>query len=203
MTMRMDMVFEAERVSAGWTESWYLGGTDLNAGLAIADLVGRARLNCLARNFFLDFVRVTVNTALAVPQQARRQREVLIRSLQLRGYLGNTSESGDMPWAALKIRWRGANPKCFRVQNLRGIPDNLWTAGGPANLIAQFTPALTPYKQVVIQQNCQMRHAEVTNPATFSYTNVIAAEIENLSRRATGRPPFLPRGRRSKRPVQP
>ena len=203
MPTRFDMVFEAQKISAGWVESWNLATSDLQAARSTAVIVAEKRLTCLSRNYFIDFVRVTDNVSLAVPLQARRQRNVLIHSLQKRGLVGSTSDSGDMPWVALKIRWQSANTKCFRVQNLRGIPDNLWTAGGPVNLVAAFSPIILPYQQAVIAQQCQLRHAEVTNPKTFSYSNVVGLEIENLSRRATGRPPFLPRGRRSKKKTQP
>jgi hypothetical protein len=199
----MDMMFESRTINAGWNESWYLGGTDTRSGMTNALQIAGARLACLSRNYTLTFVRTSVNIALAVPQQARRQRNVALTSFQGRGQLGTTTDNGDAPWSALKVRWITALPVCFSVRNQRGIPDKLWSDGGPANIPSLFNAPFRTYANQVTASGGQLRHAEVTNPATFTYHNVTDAILETLSRRATGRPSFLPRGRAPKRRTGP
>lgn len=201
MTLRMDMMFESRTISAGWNESWYLAGTDPQSGMTQALIIAGARLACLSRNYTLTFVRTSANLAQPTTGNPRRQRNVFLTFFNGRGQLGTLDDNGDTPWQALKVRWLTNISSNFAVKNMRGIPDKLWVQGGPANIAAVFNAPFRTYANAVIAQGGQLRHVSATLPKTFSYNTITGAVLENLSRRATGRPSFLPRGRRPKRRV--
>jgi len=199
MPTRGLMFFVSRTINAGWTEDWFLSASDLDGAMASLQNIADERIKFLGRNYDLEWLRVTDNIPLAVPAPPRRQRSVLLDHFQKRGLLGTTADSGDTPWEALKVRFQSTDKHCFRVQNLRGVPDSLWSGGGPVNLKAAMGPYIQPYNTKLVVNGAQIRHVNNTSPKTFTYFNVSKAIIEDLSRRATGRPSFLPRGRRSKR----
>lgn len=201
MAIKFDMVFEQTVLKTGWIETWYLDGSDLDIAIASGQRIATNRAALIASGVTITFVRCTQNVPFLVSTPPRRQRLMLLKDVNLPGSLGGpSSEQADVSWNAMKVRFESSTRGNFRVQNMRGIPDTLWQGTPVVNLRARMQDPLDRYVNRLISEGARIKH-RVANTTTVTFLSLQRAIIEGLTRRATGRPLYLSRGRRPKRPT--
>jgi len=198
MPVKMDMVFKQQSLSTGWVETWYLDTTDLDGAAASGVRIARDRAALLGFGVTLEFVRVSLNIPTVTPSGVRRQRLMLLRSVQIPGSFNPSVDTADVSWQALKIRWESTSRGSFRMQELRGIVDRAFSNNTVQNLRSIYQIPLDAFRDRLIAEGAKIKHLVRGTPPTNSFIGIQSAIIEGVTRRATGRPLYLYRGRRSK-----
>lgn len=176
--------------SHGWTESYYLIGSDQTSAVADLVAISIARINILHTNCIL--------TGGYVSDIAVRGDSITAVSVASVGTFVDTTGFLDVDLALL-IKWFGggfSRNKTF----LRGVPNGQQTSGrftptGP------YTTALTSY-QTAVQAHAVVRqlrpgHAIPPIPSDYIFVTITSATLNVIiARRKSGRPLGLPRGRR-------
>jgi hypothetical protein len=204
MTLRMIHFFEDEDDGLGWSEVWYLGVSDFTAAQDIARSWAATRAQILAPDVQITYSRIVGNLPATAAPRARQQRLATLQRInQLGTAQGAGGRFGDTPWQAVKLRWQSADQSVFRTQLVRGLPD-AWFDKGDDKVGSAAVRAWTQAALAAIGANTmQIRHVVglPVKPDTrpFAYVAPQTLTYEGYTRRATGRPFGLPRGRRSNR----
>ncbi len=204
MTLRMIHFFEDEDDGLGWSEVWYLGLTDFTQAQTIAQNWAAVRSAILAPDVTITYARIVGNLPTTAAPRARQQRlATLTRLNQLGTAQGAGGRFGDLPWTAVKLRWQSADNSVFRTQLIRGLPDIWFDKGEDKTASAALRAWTGQALGAIAQNNMQIRHVQglPVKPDTRPYVYVAPASMtyEGYTRRATGRPFGLPRGRRPNR----
>lgn len=206
MTLRMIHFFEDEDDGLGWSEVWYLGTTDFTQAQTAAFNWAQQRALILSPDVTITYSRIVGNLPVNNAVRPRQQRLATLSRLdQVGAQNGAGGRQGDLPWTAAKMRWQSSDKTVFRTQLLRGLPD-IWFDKGSDKLAQASLTQWVPGALAIIGANTmQIRHLNpVVPPATsrvYSYVAPGSGTYEGYTRRATGRPFGLPRGRRSNRPT--
>lgn len=201
-------------IPAGWSESWNreIPGdptdTVFKAALsAWADYLVTRRLQCLSQDWVIVSVRLARVTASGGDGSAgcsitAKQMGILQCPTERRGLAART----DDPYAALYIEVGSLSAP--RREQLRGIPDELWADG--AFLFDAAVRLVKPFMDAVAPGGASgpYRASKVyLKGTTGSCASRLTAEgyqgwcLHRYSARRVGKPFFLLRGRRSKKPV--
>lgn len=198
MPFKVTFFFTQPEESLGWSEVHYAAGADFPSVQLAARQVANVRTQILASPCTLDFIRVSGNLAPTTPM-VRRQR---LASLTAPALVGSAtpkdSSFPDVAWTAVKVRLTNTDGTIFRIQLLRGVPDSFWSEGNDVQAGLAMRGFVKAYLGALQAANFQGHHIVRGNPAGiyYSYGQCI---FEGMTRRATGRPSYLPRGRRSKK----
>lgn len=205
MALKLTHFFLDEDDGLGWSEVWYLNTNNFDDARTFGRNIAASRLRICSPEIQITFQRVTGNLPADTQARARQQRASTLERVSLNGT--NNPAGGreaDLPWTCVKIRYISAVPTVFRTQLTRGLPDVFYDKGEDKLAKAQVANWLPGHLGVLVASGAQVRHLNPpVPPATFrvySYQAVNSGQYEGYTRRATGRPFGLPRGRRSNRP---
>jgi hypothetical protein len=206
MPVKGIMYFEDEDDGLGWSEVFYLGTSTLSNGLLGMTAIAQARIKALSIDSSITYARVITNLPADNAVRPRQQRNAALTRLNLQGQANAGGQrSGDLPWAAVKVRWVSSDLQIFRTQLLRGLPDNWFDQGNDKIAQAALATFIPMYVSVLAANMAQIRHLNpVVPPATarvYSYVGIARGIYEGYTHRDTGRPFGLPRGRRPNRTV--
>lgn len=191
-------IFDCRNQTAGWSEVWYLDAANLDEAQTKSLAIAAKRVTAVSAGFVLNWIRASGNAQPGTPGTPR-QRNANLRRVQLDGsYPGTTSIDADTVWQAARIRFADATEQIFRVSLLRGLPDVDWSLGDDKILKAFFVQWLPGFSAILSANSAQIMHLVRGNPVRTP-TPISKAFFEVISKRDTGRPLFLYRGRRSKR----
>jgi hypothetical protein len=196
-TFKVIFFFENDEQSLGWSEVNYFTGADIlaaqTAGLALA----QARVALLAGPIQLKYIRCSGNLP-PTTAHTYRQRLANLTAPLLVGSWSPGTDYPDVTWTAAKVRLTNNDGTIFRVQLLRGIPDIIWDQGTDKLGKVRVQTFMKSYVKALIANNFSIAHTIRGNP-NKNFVAIAAGFYEGLTRRATGRPSYLPRGRRSPR----
>jgi len=197
-TFKTTHIFESRNQTAGWSEVWFLEADTLTEAQTKSLAIASKRVGSVSAGFSLNWIRCSQNAQPGVVGQ-RRQRLANLRRVDLDGsYPGTTSNDADTVWQAARVRFANDGETVFRVMQMRGLPDTSWSLGNDKILKAFFTQWLPGFVASLVGNSAEILHIirgnPVRNPVPISRGN-----FEEISKRDTGRPLFLYRGRRSKR----
>jgi len=193
-TAKVTFFFQDDTQSLGWSEVHYAVGASQQAIQQAALSVAETRVQLLCGPIQLKYIRVTQN----IPPSTvgvRRQRLASLTAPLLVGSYTPGSDYPDVAWTAAKIRLSNADGTIFRVQLLRGSTDAQWDLGSDKKFKVFMTGWCKNYLAALNAANFQGHHIVRGNPAG-SYYAYGQCFYEGLTRRATGRPSYLPRGRK-------
>jgi len=195
-------IFKSSFQSMGWSESWYVTATDKPTAHNASQSVAIRRLQALSNACTLVAIRTTGNIPPFTPN-VMRQRDVLISFLNWPGQYNETGVASALGFTAAKVRFMNTTNEAFTVRELRGLPDTSWSNNSDkiaSSLIAMMLPALVLGMQT---NNFGFRHINRGSPPTYTYLAIQSGFYEGLTRRATGRPSYLPRGRKFAKRLHP
>lgn len=204
MSLRMVHFFLDEDDGLGWSEVWYLNSSDLTGAQQIAQTWATTRAKILSPDVTIIYARLVSNLPANTAPRPRQQRLATLQRLDVVGTANpGQQRSGDLPWTAVKCRWTSGDYTVFRTQLLRGVPDVWFDQGSDKIAQAGMGLWIPGALQVITQSGMTIRHLNpLVPPATsrvYSYTSPVFGTYEGFTRRATGRPFGLPRGRAPKR----
>jgi len=192
---KVTMMFQDFNQTLGWVENWYVAASGASTALSQATAVAQARCGILCSPNIISYIRISGN----LPENATsppRQRAALLSRVNLQGSYSPTTNSPDTAWQAAKIRFAESTGFVFRTQLMRGLSDDLWSAGTDKIAQARFNAFLPGFVAALVANNFLLRHKNRAAPSSPVYFPIASAQYEGLTRRATGRPLLLPRGRR-------
>jgi len=204
MPVRVVLFFEDEDDGLGWSEVWYCGTSTIEQGLNSGADFAATRAKILSVDSSITYCRAVANLPADNGKRPRQTRNAGLQRLNIQGTAqAGGARSGDLPWTAIKVRWETADFSIFRTQLLRGLPDVWFDQGNDKIGMAAMAQWLPVALGVLNKNNMQIRHLnQLVPPAlnrTYSYVAPARADYEGYTRRATGRPFGLPRGRRPNR----
>jgi hypothetical protein len=204
MALKMIHFFEDEDDGLGWSEVWFLSTTGIDTGITIATQWAAQRVKILSPDVTITYARISANQPADNATRPRQQRQAaLIRLNEIGAVNGAGGRQADTPWQAVKARWTGAVFTVFRTQLLRGLPDVWFDKGSDKTAQAAMSQWFPGALNFITANGMQIRHLNpVVPPATarvYSYVTPSTAFYEGYTRRATGRPFGLPRGRQPNR----
>jgi hypothetical protein len=189
------MLFEALNQVSGWSEVYNITAADLNAALTSMNSLAQARCAILQSHFMITHVRVSNPVVAPTPGFIRGQRTATLQEVNLPGSFGVSTGAPDVVWTCAMVRWMDATKTVFRNQLFRGLDDSFWSSGddkiAAANMVgfvATFTAALVAAGAVILHRIRPMLNI---NPVVIQ-----SGQYQKITRRATGRPFVLLRGRR-------
>ena len=191
------MIFVDEVESLGWTETYYLNGNDLSKGLDDMATLATVRAQALSVRRSIGWVRTSSNVPNlpVIPPPPPRQRQACLRRVDIPGSYKAATGEPDTAWQAAKIRYSSTDCLVFRTFLMRGLDDSLWSNGDDKIAKAFFKQFLPKWVAALAALPCYILHKNRVGPA-INPVVIAKAEYEGMTRRATGRPLFLPRGRR-------
>jgi len=195
-TYKVTFTFSDFFQTQGFVENWYVLGTDVNSAMAKADQIAQQRVGILAAGLSLSYIRLSGN----LPEGATsppRQRAAVLKRVDYNGSYKPSVDKADLVFVAAKVRYANNDGTVFRVQLMRGLSDELWSDGNDKIAQVAFKNFLPNFQQALQSNDFQIRHKNRAAPTVPIYTAINKAQYEALTRRATGRPLFLPRGRRA------
>jgi hypothetical protein len=193
-------IFQQNSLVTGWSETWYITAVDKptahNASIAVA----LKRIGYMVSECTLVAVRTSANIPpTTAPPNPHRQRDVLITFVNIPGQL-SSSFGAAVTWVAGVVRWSNASLEVFRTQLIRGLPGNAYdndsdkiAASTCQSLIGNMLPTMMPNNFAILHRT------PGSSPVVKVPVAVTAGIYERISRRATGRPFYLYRGRKSAR----
>lgn len=195
-TFKTTHIFESRNQTAGWSEVWFLTADTLTEAQDKSLAIASKRTTSVSAGFSLNWIRCSQNAQPGVAGQ-RRQRLANLRRVDLDGsYPGTTNQDADTVWQAARVRFASAGETVFRTTLLRGLPDGSWSLGNDKILKAFFTQWLPGFVAILVANSVQILHIVRGNPVR-ELVPISRGNFEEISKRDTGRPLFLYRGRRS------
>lgn len=188
------MIFRDQDYDSGWTESFQCNIADMNNAMTAIQTVAQDRVTFLSGRFSIEYCRVSLVQAPHAPG-GRNQRVAFLRRTDLGGSLDPTGD-GDLPFVAALIRFYTADKKVFGLRQFRGIPDAFWGNNDDKNAKARLSQPINKFVQTLIAQAMGMNHKVPGNPPGVALATIASGEYERLTHRITGRPIYLPRGRK-------
>jgi hypothetical protein len=186
------MVFRGQDVDCGWTETFQSSIIDLTQAASALEACARKRVLFLSARYSIDYLRISkVQAPVVAP--ARNQRVAFLQRVDLGGSLDPTGD-GDLPFVAALIRFYNTDKTVFGLREMRGVPDKFWTNNDDKDAQARLKGPINAYVAALQANNMGMNHKL---PAGGVALVLIALGVyERLTHRSTGRPLYLPRGRR-------
>lgn len=192
----------------GWTETWFVDRGTFNAARTVAENLVRKRAQLSANGAYIEAYRIQ---DVAVPKDG----QVFYAGKDGVNQLA-TGET-DMPFTSLLIRLFAVTAGHKANKYLRGIPDDLVMTIFPGSLEVNETYQLAwdAFKTFITENGLgwlSFANPLTPNPTppppnlprtdfTKVFRNAVSLEMIRITRRATGRPSFLPVGRRKKKKV--
>lgn len=190
-------IFDAVDQTAGWQEVWYLDAGNLDEAQTKSLAIATKRVTAVSAGFNLEWIRCSANAQPPTPG-VFRQRNANLRRVSLNGsYPGTLTTDADTVWQAARCRFSDATEQIFRPVLMRGLPDTSWSQGNDKILKAFFTQWLPGFVATLVANSAQIMHLVRGNPLRTP-TPIARGFFEQISKRDTGRPLFLYRGRATK-----
>lgn len=188
----------------GWSEVWYLTAGNYDQAVAQGKSIAISRVRVLAQTNFITHQRITGNQPDNDAARARQPRSSVLDRLDFQGQAkGGPDPQGDWTTTSAKVRWAAADVSIFRVQLLRGVPDDYFAAGSDKVAQASFANWVGKHIDTLQAQGATIRHlAPIVPPAAFrvyTFNTPFRGTYEGYATRQTGRVFNLPRGRAPKR----
>ena len=205
MGVKMDMIVRHTGQGLGWVETWYLDQSTIDsvAKNALRNIAG-TRLTFLAPSAKIEFLRWSTNIPpTTAPPNPRRQRVSEIELFDRVGSAGGKIREDDPAWTAVKVRFNGTEQGVFATRNLRAMPAILFAAGSPNKPGPFMQPSIDTYVEKLKANGAKIKHLVRGTPKTIAYVELRDAQVLGISHRDTGRPLYLPRGRKPKKKVLP
>lgn len=189
------MLFEAFDQVAGWSEVYNIQADTLPDAVTRLTALAQVRCVILQSLFTITHLRISNPVTPATPGFIRGQRVATLKEVNLPGSYGGVSSSPDVVWTCGMCRFTDATQTIFRNILFRGVADELWAGGNDKlaqavfkNWLGQFIPALVNVGAVILHR---VRPGLNIIPALITQ-----GQFMKMTRRATGRPFVLLRGRK-------
>jgi hypothetical protein len=204
MIFKVIHFFRDSNDGLGWSEVWYCDAGNIDQAVSNASNVATTRARILSSDIILEWQRVVGNQPINKTPRPRQERAATLDRLDLQGSAGRGQAiNSDLPWVAVKVRWAAGNVAIFRVQLLRGVPDSWFEGGSDKVAKANFQNWIPVMVRQLQLNTMRIRHVVgpkvVPDNRAFSFETLNNGTYEGYTRRATGRPFGLPRGRAPKR----
>lgn len=186
------MVFRGQDIDSGWTESFQSSIVDLNAAASALEACARKRVGFLSARYSIDYLRISKVQAPLAPL-ARNQRVSFLQRVDLGGSLDPTGD-GDLPFVAALVRFYNTDKTVFGLREFRGIPDRFWNNNDDKDAQTRIRGPVNAFVTALQQNNMGMNHKLPAGGVSLVLIN--SGTYERLTHRITGRPLYLPRGRR-------
>jgi hypothetical protein len=195
VAVKVTLLFSGGDQDGGWSEVYYVAGSDVNSGLQAAQALIPVRLRILSPDNACLGARITQPLAPPGAGFLRAQRAAYLYSQVTRGSAGGFGfPSSDVLWTGVMLRLNDVTLSIFKNQVYRGVPDSYWANGTSTGAVAAMAIWMPAWLAVLTQVNATIRH--LTRPATTTFSAIRSLEYIRVSRRATGRAFGLLRGRR-------
>lgn len=188
------MIFRDQDYDSGWTESFQSNIASLDQAMTATQTVAGKRIGFLSGRFSIEYCRVSAVQAPKVPP-ARNQRVSFLRKVNLGGSLDPTGD-GDLPFVAALVRFYNADKTVFALREFRGIPDSFWQDNADKTANARLVGPIAAMIAVLAANSFGMNHKLAAGGVSLE--QIASGEYERLTHRITGRPLYLPRGRRGR-----
>lgn len=189
------MIFSDNDYATGWTESFQSSTVSLDTAMTSLQTVANARVKLLSSRFSIDYCRVSAVQAPKVAP-ARNQRISYLTRVSLGGSLEPQGD-GDLPFVAALIRFYNADKTVFALREFRGLPDSFWKDNADKTVNGVLSQPIAQLIQALTNANFGINHK--VPGGGVALVNIASGVYERLTHRITGRPSYLPRGRRSAR----
>lgn len=186
------MVFRDQDYDSGWTESFQSSIVSLDTAMTAIQQVASKRIGFLSGRFSIEYCRVSAVQAPKVPP-ARNQRVSYLKRVNLGGSLDPTAD-GDLPFVAALLRFYNADKTVFALREFRGLPDTFWSNNEDKNAQARLVGPVAAFIATLVANNMGINHK--LPGGGVSLVTIASGEYERITHRITGRPLYLPRGRR-------
>jgi hypothetical protein len=188
-------LFEAFDQAAGWSEVVYFQADTLPAALVAFQAMAQVRVQILASAFTMTHIRISNPVVPPGPGFIRGQRTATLYEVNYPGGYGGAAGSPDVVWTAAMVRMSDATQTIFRNVMFRGVDDGFWAGGNDKLARAAVTNWLAGYLAILKANAAVILHTQrglnVKQPALIAN-----AQYQKMTRRATGRPFVLLRGRK-------
>jgi hypothetical protein len=101
---------------------------------------------------------------------------------------------GDLPFVAALVRFYNTDKTVFGLREFRGVPDKFWNQNDDKDAQTRIRAPLNAFVQAVAANAMGMNHKLPGGGVVL--TPIASGTYERLTHRQTGRPLYLPRGRR-------
>lgn len=188
------MIFRDQDYDSGWTESFQSSIVSLDTAMTALQTVASKRIGFLSGRFSIEYCRVSAVQAPKVAP-ARNQRVSFLRRVNLGGSLDPTGD-GDLPFVAALVRFYNADKTVFALREFRGVPDSFWADNADKTANARLVGPIAALIAALSAANFGINHKLAAGGV--SLVTIASGEYERLTHRITGRPLYLPRGRRGR-----
>jgi hypothetical protein len=103
---------------------------------------------------------------------------------------------GDLPFVAALVRFYNADKTVFALREFRGIPDSFWSDNDDKTVKPKIINPLKAFVQALAVGSFGINHKLPAGGVQL--VTIATGEYERLTHRITGRPLYLPRGRRTR-----
>jgi hypothetical protein len=189
------MVFGDLDYATGWTESFQCNIADLDGAATALEQVANKRVGFLSARQSILYLRTSSVQAPKVPP-ARNQRISFLKRVSIGGSLEPQGD-GDLPFVAALVRFYNADKKVFALREFRGIPDSFWSDNNDKIAQSKMNLTIRPFIQALAVGSFGINHKLPAGGVQL--VPIATGEFERLTHRITGRPLYLPRGRRTNR----
>lgn len=188
----VSMVFRGQDVDCGWTESFQSNIGGLDAAADAMEAAARKRVGFLSGRFTIEYVRASLVQAPLAPP-ARNQRVSFLKRIDLGGSLDPAGD-GDLPFVAALVRFYNATKTVFGLREFRGLPDKFWELNSDKDAQTRIRAPINAFIAALAAGSMGMNHKLPAGGVALSL--ISSGTFERLTHRSTGRPLYLPRGRR-------
>jgi hypothetical protein len=189
------LLFEDGVQSAGWSEVYYFDAGTLPNALAAMNLLAAQRTKILSREHTITHIRISNPVVPAAQGFIRGQRAATLVPIGLKGNAADAGEGPDVVWTGAMVRYMDNSQTIFRNQILRGVPDDWWSNGSDKVAKPAMNEFLPGWLRQLQAMTAYVLHFSRANN-NKNPTPITIANYMKMTRRATGRPFVLLRGRR-------
>jgi len=197
--------FRDQSEGLGWSEVWYVEAANFDQAEVSGNNIATTRSRLLSRDIIIEYQRIVGNQPSDNAPRARQPRAATLQRIDIQGGVpGANGANSDLPWVAVKVRWAASAVEKFRTQLLRGVPDGWFDLGSDKLAKAQIGTWIVPMIATLNANQARIRNLlPLVPPATariYQFNAPARGTYEGYTRRATGRPFGLPRGRKAAAP---
>lgn len=203
MGIKCDMVFRHTGQGLGWVETWYLDQASIDTSAKSAlRTAARQRITFLTPAAKIEYLRWSTNVPpRALPPNPRRQRNNEIELFDRVGSASAPIRESDPAWTAVKVRFNGTTSGVFAIREIRAMPAILFAGGAPNRPKDFMQKSIDDWVGVLQANGFKIRHKLRGAPPTDQFVDLREGVVLGITHRDTGRPLYLPRGRKAKRRV--